>query len=98
MPTLRGTKRIRISPGTQHGTVHRLRGEGPPRTNSNARGDIYYRFVIEIPTELDREQRKALDELSRSLDGGDPRERILRDARRRNERSGSADESEKVNA
>lgn len=30
VPTLRGTKRIRIAPGTQHGTVHRLRGEGPP--------------------------------------------------------------------
>ena len=26
-----GTKTIRIPPGTQHGTVQRLRGEGPPR-------------------------------------------------------------------
>ncbi|MCB0865206.1 MAG: molecular chaperone DnaJ [Solirubrobacterales bacterium] len=95
VPTLRGTKRIRIAPGTQHGTVHRLRGEGPPRTNASGRGDIYYRFEIEIPTELDRKQREALDELSRSLDGADPRERILRDARRR---AGSADESEKVGA
>ncbi len=95
VPTLRGTKRIRIAPGTQHGTVHRLRGEGPPRTNASGRGDIYYRFEIQIPTELDRKQREALDELSRSLDGADPRERILRDARRR---AGSADESEKVGA
>jgi molecular chaperone DnaJ len=95
VPTLRGTKRIRIAPGTQHGTVHRLRGEGPPRTNASGRGDIYYRFEIEIPTELDRKQREALDELSRSLGGSDPRERILREARRRAE---SADESERVKA
>ena len=30
VPTLAGTKRIRVPPGTQHGTVQRLRGEGPP--------------------------------------------------------------------
>ncbi len=94
VPTLRGTKRIRIAPGTQHGTVHRLRGEGPPRTSGTGRGDIYYRFQIQIPTELDRKQREALEELSRSLDGSDPREAILRDARRR----ASAEQSEKVGA
>ena len=31
VPTLAGTKRIRVPAGTQHGTVQRLRGEGPPR-------------------------------------------------------------------
>ena len=31
VPTLNGSKRIRVAPGTQHGTVQRLRGEGPPR-------------------------------------------------------------------
>ena len=39
VPTLRGTKRIRVAPGTQHGTVQRLRGEGPPKTGSGARGE-----------------------------------------------------------
>jgi molecular chaperone DnaJ len=94
VPTLRGTKRIRIAPGTAHGTVQRLRGEGPPRTNSNQRGDIHYRLEIEIPRELDRKQREALDELSRSLDGKDPRERLLREARRRDR----SDEAGKVGA
>ncbi len=82
VPTLRGTKRIRIAPGTQHGTVQRLRGEGPPRPNSNQRGAILYRLEVEIPSELDRKQREALEELSRSLDGRDPRERLLREAGR----------------
>ena len=31
VPTLNGTKRIRIPAGTEHGTVQRLRGEGPPK-------------------------------------------------------------------
>ena len=36
VPTLNGSKTIRIAPGTQHGTVQRLRGEGPPRPASTA--------------------------------------------------------------
>ena len=31
VPTLNGSKRIRIPPGTQHGTTQRLKGEGPPQ-------------------------------------------------------------------
>ena len=44
VPTLNGSKRIRIPPGTQHGTTQRLRGEGPPRTKGGGRGDIHYRL------------------------------------------------------
>ncbi len=94
VPTLRGTKRIRIAPGTQHGAVQRLRGEGPPRPGSNQRGDIHYRLEVEIPKDLDRKQRAALDELSRTLDGRDPRERLLREAQPRDR----SDEPGKVGA
>ena len=31
VPTLDGRKTLRVAPGTKHGTVQRLRGEGPPR-------------------------------------------------------------------
>ena len=49
VPTLNGSKRIRVSPGTQHGTVQRLRGEGPPRLGGKGRGDIHYRLAIDVP-------------------------------------------------
>jgi molecular chaperone DnaJ len=97
VPTLRGTKRIRVAPGTQHGAVQRLRGEGPPKTGAGARGkrgDIHYRFGVEIPKDLDRKGRQALDELSRSLDDHDPREHLLRDARRQDR----SDDAGKVGA
>ena len=94
VPTLRGTKRIRVAPGTQHGTIQRLRGEGPPRPNTRERGDIHYKLVVEIPKDLDDKQREALAELSRSRDGRDPRARILAGARQA-DRSG---ESGKVGA
>ena len=31
VPTLNGSKRLRVPAGTKHGTVQRLRGEGPPQ-------------------------------------------------------------------
>jgi molecular chaperone DnaJ len=80
VPTLNGTKRIRIPPGTEHGTVQRLRGEGPPRTGGRGRGDIRYRVEIDVPRNLDRDQEKAVDALAEAFNGADPRERLIRDA------------------
>ncbi len=93
VPTLRGIKRIRIPAGTRHGTIQRLRGEGPPKPGGGSRGDIRYRIAVEIPSDLTDEQRRALDEFAHTLDGRDPRERILRDARLRAARSGDGDRS-----
>ena len=77
VPTLDGTKRLRVPPGTKDGTIQRLRGEGPP--GPGARGDIHYRFVIDVPRKLTDEQRQAVDALSRTMNGN-PRERLLRQA------------------
>src|SRR5918997_812330 len=76
VPTLRGTKRIRVPAGTQHGTVQRLRGEGPARTAGRGRGDIHYRLEIEIPQDLSAEQKRALEGLAETLNDHDPRERL----------------------
>jgi len=80
VPTLDGTKKIKVPAGTKHGTVQRLRGEGPPKPRGKGRGDIRYRLEIEIPQDLTEEQRKAVDELAESLDGDDPRAELLRRA------------------
>src|SRR3954447_23205752 len=76
VPTLSGTKRIRVPPGTQHGTVQRLRGEGPPKLGGRGRGDVHYRLVIDVPRSLSREQRDAVEELAQVMDGN-PREQLL---------------------
>jgi molecular chaperone DnaJ len=82
VPTLSGTKTLRVRPGTKHGTVQRLRGEGPPKLgSSNARGDIHYRFVIDVPEKLDAEQEKAVEALSKAMNG-DPRARLFEQAAR----------------
>ena len=81
VPTLDGTKKLRVPPGTKHGTVQRLRGEGPAVPGSSDKGDLRYRFVIDVPADLSEEQRRAVDELSKVMNGN-PRERILREAGR----------------
>jgi molecular chaperone DnaJ len=72
VPTLNGSKRLRVPRGTKHGTVQRLRGEGPPRLGGKGRGDIHYRFVIDVPSSLSPEQTEAVDKLS-SVMNGNPR-------------------------
>jgi molecular chaperone DnaJ len=76
VPTLTGTKRIRVPPGTQHGTVQRLRGEGPPKLGGRGRGDMHYRLQIDVPSSLSREQSEAVDDLAAAMDGN-PREGLL---------------------
>src|SRR5215216_4872663 len=76
VPTLNATKRIRVPPGTQHGTVQRLRGEGPPKLNGRGRGDMHYRLLIDVPNSLSKEQAEVVDELATVIDGN-PREGLL---------------------
>ena len=92
VPTLRGTKRIRIPPGTQHGTVQRLRGEGPPKPGGSARGDIRYPIEIEVPRDLSSDQKRALGEFSKTLNDRDPRADLLRKAHRTGESDRSGEE------
>jgi molecular chaperone DnaJ len=76
VPTLNGRKKIRVAPGTKHGTVVKLRGEGPPRLGHAARGDLHYRFVIDVPATLSAEQSEAVEKLSELMDE-DPRARLF---------------------
>jgi molecular chaperone DnaJ len=82
VPTLDGTKKIKVPAGTKHGTVQRLRGEGPPKPRGKGSGDIRYRLEIEMPQELTKEQRVAVDELAEALNGDNPRAELLRRAAR----------------
>jgi molecular chaperone DnaJ len=80
VPTLHGTKRLRVPAGTHHGTVQRLRGEGPPKLGGKGRGDIHYRFVIDVPASLSSEQSEAVEKLSQVINGN-PRAKLFAQAR-----------------
>ena len=80
VPTLDGRKTLRVPPGTRSGSVQRLRGEGPPRLGAGkkeTRGDIHYRFVVDVPSELTEEQSELVGKLSETMNGGDPRAKLF---------------------
>jgi molecular chaperone DnaJ len=90
VPTLSGTKRIRVPAGTKHGVVQRLRGEGPSKPGGRGRGDILYRLEIAVPRDLTREQREALSGFAEAMNDHDPRERLLREASARGSKVGKS--------
>lgn len=67
VPTLDGDDRLVIPAGTQAGTVLRLRGKGVPKLRGNGRGDQIVVLNVQVPTDLDGEQRELLKELGESL-------------------------------
>jgi DnaJ-class molecular chaperone len=52
----------------------------PPKLGKGAgaqeKGDIHYRFVIDVPKDLSAEQQQALDVLSKTMDS-DPRKGLF---------------------
>jgi molecular chaperone DnaJ len=80
VPTLDGTKKIKVGPGTKHGSIQRLRGEGAAKAKGRGRGDIRYRLEIEVPEELTEEQEAAAEQLAEAFNGSDPRTELLRKA------------------
>ena len=76
VPTLDGRKTLRVPAGTRPGSVQRLRGEGPKRLGKAGRGDIHYRFVLDLPGKLTAEQEAAVDDLAKVFNG-DPRARLF---------------------
>ncbi len=64
VPTLDGAARLKIPPGTQSGTIFRLRGKGVARLHSHGRGDELVTVQVETPTKLTKRQEELLKELA----------------------------------
>jgi molecular chaperone DnaJ len=63
VPTVDGPLKIRIQPGTQPGTLVRLRGKGVPHVRGGGRGDAYVKINLHVPTHLSKKQKELLQEL-----------------------------------
>ena len=67
LPTMNGRVSMKIPPGTQSGTVFRVRGKGLPNVHDGRAGDLLVRVVVETPAQLSGTQRKAVEELGQAL-------------------------------
>ena len=55
---------LKIPPGTKPGTKMRLSGHGLPDMKDNKKGDLYVRIQLNIPQNLNEEQKKIVDKLA----------------------------------
>lgn len=65
VPTVDGRAKIKIAPGTHAGKVLRLGGKGLPDVNGYGRGDELVVVDITIPSKLNAEEKRLVEELSR---------------------------------
>jgi molecular chaperone DnaJ len=69
VPTLSGKSAIRIPPGTQPGTMFRLKGKGIKNVQGYGHGDLHVRINVEVPTHLSAAQKAKLQEFVALCDG-----------------------------
>lgn len=66
IPCLDGPYKLKLDPGTQSGTVQRLRGKGLPSVNGYGKGDLYVKILVWIPRKLRGADREAVEKLAAS--------------------------------
>jgi curved DNA-binding protein len=71
--TLKGKVLLKIPPGTQHGRIFRLKGQGMPRFKGDGAGDLLVRVRVVLPTNLSDAAAAAADRFLDLTDQPDPR-------------------------
>lgn len=73
VPTIKGGQlALKIAPNSQNGSSIKLRNQGmPKRTGSEERGDLYVTVQVQLPTELNAEERTALKNFARLVEQRD---------------------------
>lgn len=67
VPTLDGKVSYKIPAGTQSGTTFRLKDKGVKYVKREAKGDLYVKVNLEVPTKLNGKQKKAIQEMGKTL-------------------------------
>lgn len=68
VPTLEGDPAtVKIASGTQSGKTVRVKGMGVPYLRGSGRGDLMVKVTVQIPTNLNEEQKRLLRELARTF-------------------------------
>lgn len=63
VPTLDSTVKVRIPAGAENGLNMRFSSRGLPKGKSGERGDFFVILVLQQPTALNEEERKAWEKL-----------------------------------
>ncbi len=61
--TVHGKVKVKVPPGTQPGSLVKLKGKGAPRLGSAGHGDHYVRVNLEVPKNPSKQERQLYEEL-----------------------------------
>lgn len=67
IPTLTGKASLKIPAGAHSGQILRLKGKGFPKTGGFGSGDMLVRIIIDIPEQINSEQKEHVEKLARSI-------------------------------
>jgi molecular chaperone DnaJ len=67
VPTVDGSAKLKIPPGTQPGKVFTLKARGVPYLRKSGRGDQMVLINVDIPSKLTKEQRDLFEKLAATL-------------------------------
>lgn len=65
VPTLEGRIKMKVPSGTQGGKIFRLRSKGVVDIHRSGRGDQLVKVQVEVPTDLNAEQKRVLKEFGK---------------------------------
>lgn len=66
VPSLNGTKKLKIPAGMQYGSIFRIKSEGLPDIRSGKTGDQLVQVTIETPQKLSSQQRELLKQFAKT--------------------------------
>ena len=66
VPALDGEVDLAVAPGTQTGSVYRVRGRGMPAVRGGVRGDQLVNVHVAVPTKLSKREKEILEEFQRA--------------------------------
>jgi molecular chaperone DnaJ len=66
VPSLDGTRQLKVPAGTQYGSLFRIRGQGLPDVRTGRAGDELVQVTVETPTNLNARQEELLREFAQT--------------------------------
>ncbi|MBI2018319.1 DnaJ domain-containing protein [Candidatus Daviesbacteria bacterium] len=61
--TVQGKVKVKVPPGTQPGSLVKLKGKGAPRLGSSSHGDHYVRVNLNVPQNPSKQEKQLYEEL-----------------------------------
>jgi molecular chaperone DnaJ len=58
-----GPVKVKVKPGTEDGTLLRVKGKGAPKLKGSGRGNVLARVKLTVPKKLSKAEREAIEEL-----------------------------------